>query len=152
MLQDSGREGLSLLAPRTLLERVRKGKEVMGILSGEPQYAWSENLAIRGAQEGDHAAFNYLYNLHSGRVDRVILRILKNVSDAEDLTQQVFLSLFRKIGTFRGESCLSTWLHRVAVNAALMHLRRKPPAELQTDSLGADAKTSLALADHSMRY
>ncbi len=56
--------------------------------------------------------------------------MLKNTSDAEDLTQQIFLRLFRKIGTFRGDSRFSTWLHRVAVNAVLMHVRRKRPAEI----------------------
>src|SRR5215831_4827642 len=110
----------------------------MSIPSEQATGGWSETEAIRAAQQGDRSAFAFLYSLHSGHVYRVILRILRNVSDAEDLTQQVFLGLFRKIGDFRGESRLSTWLHRIAVNAALMHLRRKRPADLQTDSLDTD--------------
>jgi RNA polymerase sigma factor (sigma-70 family) len=52
-----------------------------------------------------------------------------NTADAEDLTQEAFLQLYRKIGTFRGESAFSTWLHRLSVNVVLMRLRRKTLAE-----------------------
>src|SRR5262245_20971158 len=86
--------------------------------------------AIRRAQNGDAAAFEYLYRLHSRHVYSICLGMLKNRADAEDITQQVFLRVFRKIGTFRGDSGFSTWLHRVTVNAVLMHLRRKKPREI----------------------
>ncbi|HSC45979.1 MAG TPA: RNA polymerase sigma factor [Candidatus Acidoferrum sp.] len=123
----------------------------MNFLSAEPSKAWNETDAIHAAQQGDRSAFEFLYQEHSRRVYRVILRILKNVSDAEDLTQQVFLNLFRKIGSFRGESSLSTWLHRVAVNATLMHLRRKRPADVSTDGLDADTMSALAISDNTIR-
>jgi RNA polymerase sigma-70 factor (ECF subfamily) len=55
--------------------------------------------------------------------------MVRNTAEAEDLTQQTFIHLFRKIGTFRGESRFSTWLHRVTVNIVLMHLRRKKSTE-----------------------
>jgi RNA polymerase sigma-70 factor (ECF subfamily) len=97
--------------------------------------ALAEPEVIRRAQNGDARAFEYLYYSHSRHVYRVCLRMLKNTADAEDVTQQVFLRLFRKIGTFRGDSGFSTWLHRVAVNAVLMHLRRRKPKEILTDSL-----------------
>ena len=84
---------------------------------------WSEPEAIHKAQAGDPAAFECLYRRHSRTVYNLCLRMLKNRPDAEDLTQQVFLRLFRKIATFRGDSCLSTWLYRVTVNTVLMHLR-----------------------------
>jgi RNA polymerase sigma-70 factor (ECF subfamily) len=84
----------------------------------------SEAEAIRGAQRGDAAAFEYLYNKHRKHVFSVCLRMVRNNSDAEDLTQQIFLQVFRKINTFRGASAFSTWLHRVTVNAVLMHLRQ----------------------------
>jgi RNA polymerase sigma-70 factor (ECF subfamily) len=90
-----------------------------------------EQQAVRRAQNGDAAAFEYLYKVHGRRVYSVCLRMLRNREDAEDLTQQVFLQMFRKIGTFRSEGRVSTWLHRIAVNAVLMRWRRKRPAEVQ---------------------
>jgi RNA polymerase sigma-70 factor (ECF subfamily) len=66
-----------------------------------------------------------LYALHKRRVYSLCLRMLGNVAEAEDLTQEAFLQLYRKIGTFRGDSAFSTWLHRLAVNVVLMHLRKK---------------------------
>src|SRR6476660_5744983 len=95
----------------------------------------SEAEAIRQAKDGAAAAFEYLYKLHCGRVDSVCMRMLKNSAEAEDLTQQAFLHLFRKIGTFRGESRFSTWLHRVTVNLVLMYLRRKKSTELLAEDL-----------------
>jgi RNA polymerase sigma-70 factor, ECF subfamily len=99
--------------------------------STEP-IAWTEAEAIRRSQAGDSAAFDFLYQLHSRRVYALCLRMVNNPADAEDLMQEAFLQLFRKIGTFRGESAFSTWLHRMTVNVVLMRLRKK---SLPTDSL-----------------
>jgi RNA polymerase sigma-70 factor, ECF subfamily len=85
----------------------------------------SEAEAIARAKQGDAEAFECLYNLHKRRVYSLCLRMTANTAAAEDLTQEAFLQLFRKIGTFRGESAFSTWLHRMAVNVVLMQLRRK---------------------------
>ena len=85
----------------------------------------TEADAIRLAQAGDAAAFEFLYELHGRRVYALCLRMVGNPSDAEDLMQEAFLQLFRKIGTFRGESAFSTWLHRMTVNVVLMRLRKK---------------------------
>lgn len=85
----------------------------------------SEADAIRLAQKGDAAAFEQLYRLHSRRVYALCLRMVGNTAEAEDLAQEAFLQLFRKIHTFRGESAFSTWLHRLAVNVVLMKLRKK---------------------------
>ena len=87
--------------------------------------ALTEAEAIRLAQAGDAAAFEILYGLHSRRVYALCLRMVSNPSDAEDLMQEAFLQLFRKIGTFRSESAFSTWLHRMTVNVVLMRLRKK---------------------------
>src|SRR6516225_6833115 len=87
--------------------------------------AWTEAEAIRRAQAGDAAAFEHLFQLHSRRVYALCLRMVGNPADAEDLAQEAFLQLFRKIATFRGESAFSTWLHRMTVNIVLMHLRKK---------------------------
>jgi RNA polymerase sigma-70 factor (ECF subfamily) len=85
----------------------------------------SETEAIERAKQGDAEAFELLYNLHKRRVYSLCLRMTANTAAAEDLTQEAFLQLFRKIGTFRGESAFSTWLHRMAVNVVLMQLRKK---------------------------
>ena len=85
----------------------------------------SEAEAIERAKQGDASAFETLYNLHKRRVYSLCLRMTANTAAAEDLTQEAFLQLFRKIGTFRGESAFSTWLHRMAVNVVLMQLRKK---------------------------
>jgi RNA polymerase sigma-70 factor (ECF subfamily) len=85
----------------------------------------SEAEAIERAKQGDAEAFALLYGLHKRRVYSLCLRMTANSAKAEDLTQEAFLQLFRKIGTFRGESAFSTWLHRMAVNVVLMQLRKK---------------------------
>jgi RNA polymerase sigma-70 factor (ECF subfamily) len=85
----------------------------------------SEAEAIERAKQGDAEAFEVLYSLHTRRVYSLCLRMVANTAEAEDLAQEAFLQLFRKIGTFRGESAFSTWLHRLSVNVVLMHLRKK---------------------------
>jgi RNA polymerase sigma-70 factor (ECF subfamily) len=84
-----------------------------------------ESAAIERAQRGDPDAFERLYRLHKSRVYSLCLRMLGNPAEAEDLSQEAFLQLFRKIHTFRREAAFSTWLHRLVVNVVLMHLRRK---------------------------
>jgi RNA polymerase sigma-70 factor, ECF subfamily len=107
----------------------------------------SDSDAIQRAREGDGEAFEYLYNSRRKHVYGVCLRILRNSADAEDLTQQTFLQVFRKLGTFRGESGFSTWLHRVTINVVLMHLRRKKPTEARTEDLDS---VGLAADDASL--
>jgi RNA polymerase sigma-70 factor, ECF subfamily len=87
----------------------------------------NEAEAIQRACNGDRSVFEYLYRIHSRRVYALCLRMVRNTAEAEDLTQEVFLLLLRKIHTFRGESAFSTWLHRLAVNLVLMRLRKKSP-------------------------
>jgi RNA polymerase sigma-70 factor (ECF subfamily) len=77
------------------------------------------------AQAGDNYAFAQLYATHKRRIYSLCLRMVGSVAEAEDLTQEAFLQFHRKIQTFRGESALSTWLHRLAINVVLMHLRKK---------------------------
>jgi RNA polymerase sigma-70 factor (ECF subfamily) len=92
-----------------------------------------EAEAIQRAQQGDGLCFESLYGMHKRRVYSLCLRMTGNTAEAEDLTQEAFLQLYRKIATFRGESAFSTWLHRLAVNVVLMHLRKKglPEVSLQ---------------------
>ncbi len=95
----------------------------------------TEAEAIRQAKDGDAIAFEYLYQAHCRRVYGLCLRMIKNPAEAEDLTQQAFLQVYRKIGTFRGESGFSTWLYRVTANVVLMYLRRKRPTEILAEDL-----------------
>ncbi|RXH57024.1 RNA polymerase sigma factor RpoE [Granulicella sibirica] len=95
-----------------------------GLFKRNPPIA-GEAEAIEAAKNGDAEAFSKLYALHKRRVYTLCLRMLGNVSEAEDMTQEAFLHLFRKLGSFRGESAFSTWLHRLTVNLVLMHLRKK---------------------------
>src|SRR5260370_42554701 len=85
---------------------------------------WTREKAIEQAKEGEAAAFEFLYKAHCRRGYSLYLRMIKNPAEAEDLAQQAFLQLLRKIGTFRGESGFSTWLHRLAASIGVMHLRR----------------------------
>ena len=66
-----------------------------------------------------------LFYAHKPRIYSVCLRMTNNAAEAEDLTQDAFLQVFRKLSTFRGDSALSTWLYRIAVNTVLMHFRKK---------------------------
>ncbi len=95
--------------------------------SAEQAEAWfaSAEETLARAQAGDNVAFAQLYAQHKRRVYSLCLRMVGNVTEAEDLTQEAFLQLHRKIATFRGDSAFSTWLHRLTVNVVLMHLRRK---------------------------
>jgi RNA polymerase sigma-70 factor (ECF subfamily) len=94
-------------------------------VTGERIQPVSDVELARAAAAGDSAAFEKLYEQHRRRVYSLCLRMLGNVSQAEDLTQEVFLQLFKKIGSFRGDSAFTTWLHRLTVNQVLMHLRRR---------------------------
>ncbi len=95
----------------------------------------SEADAIRLAQEGNAEAFERIYQLHCRRVYSLCLRMMGNTAEAEDLAQEAFLQLFRKIHTFRGESAFSTWLHRLTVNVVLMRLRRKTAVEASLEQM-----------------
>jgi RNA polymerase sigma-70 factor (ECF subfamily) len=93
-----------------------------------------EASAITMARDGDARAFEFLYRLHSRRVYSLCLRMAGNPAEAEDLTQEAFLQLFRKVHTFRGDSRFSTWLHRLTVNVVLMSFRKKRHLETSLDA------------------
>jgi len=104
---------------------------------------FDEALAIERAKSGDALAFQALYDRHKRRVYSLCLRMTANTAEAEDLTQEAFLQLYRKIATFRGESAFSTWLHRLSVNVVLMHLRKKslPLVSLEETTQGGEDDT-----------
>ena len=104
----------------------------------------SERSLVQRAQSGDEQAFATLFQLHKRRVYSVCLQMTKDVADAEDLTQEAFLQVFRSVNSFRGESAFSTWLYRVAVNTVLMRLRRrKATPVLSLDELVSPESPSL---------
>jgi RNA polymerase sigma-70 factor (ECF subfamily) len=90
----------------------------------------SENEAVCLAQQGDAAGFERLYQLNSRRVYALCLHLVKNPTEAEDLTQDVFLQTFRKIQSFQGDSRFSTWLHRITLNIVLIRLHKRKPSEI----------------------
>jgi RNA polymerase sigma-70 factor (ECF subfamily) len=95
----------------------------------------NELTLVRRAQRGDEEAFAELFRLHRRRVYSVCLSMTRNIPEAEDLTQEAFLQVFHKVGTFRGDSAFSSWLHRVAVNTVLMkRRRRRSPPMLSLDA------------------
>lgn len=101
----------------------------------------------RRCQDGDAAAFEEVYRAHAGRLYSLLVRMAGSTSDAEDLLQDVFLHAHRKLGSFRGESSLGTWLYRLAVNHCLDVLRgRHAKMTRVTDSLDAEGAAEPAAA------
>ena len=90
----------------------------------------------RIAAEGNLEAFELIYERYHRRTYSLTLRMTASQTEAEDLTQEVFIQLFRKIGSFRGDSAFSTWLHRLTVNQVLMHFRRRSVKNERTSDDG----------------
>ena len=90
----------------------------------------------RLATAGNLAAFEMIYQRYHRRTYSLALRMTGSQTEAEDLTQEVFIQLFRKIGSFRGDSAFSTWLHRMTVNQVLMHFRRRSVKNERTSEDG----------------
>jgi RNA polymerase sigma-70 factor (ECF subfamily) len=91
----------------------------------DPSMLADEDALLRGLRAGDDAAFEALVRAHGGRMLAVARRLLGSEEDAKDAVQDAFISAFRSIGTFEGGSRLATWLHRIAINSALMKLRTR---------------------------
>jgi len=97
--------------------------------------AMQSDASVNTALAGDRmSGFEELYKRFYRRVYSVCLRMTGNVAEAEDLTQEVFIQLHRKLGSFRGEAAFTTWLHRLTVNQVLMHFRKRSVrSELTTE-------------------
>src|SRR6267154_6080733 len=92
----------------------------------EEAFQTQTNMLCRNATGSGRAQpFEEIFQLHHRRVYSICLRMIGNSTEAEDLTQDVFVQVFRKLGSFRGESAFTTWLHRLTVNQVLMHFRKK---------------------------
>jgi len=104
-------------------------------------------LAAR-CRQGDPDAFEELYRAHAGRLYSLIFRMAGSVQEAEDLLQEVFLTAHRKLGSFRGDSALGTWLYRLAVNQCLDFLRGRQAKMARTtgslDEEGAEEPMAAA--------
>jgi RNA polymerase sigma-70 factor (ECF subfamily) len=85
----------------------------------------SERVIVQQLQAGDLSQFEFLYRSYKRRIFSLCLRMIDDYSLAEDFTQEAFITAFRRIDTFRGDSAFATWLHRIAVNIVLMHVRQQ---------------------------
>ena len=112
---------------KTRLEKGFELKPNMFCGNASQESAMSIRDLIKSRQiagSGPTQLFEEIFRLHHRRVYSICLRMIGNPAEAEDLTQDVFLQVFRKLGTFRGESAFTTWLHRLTVNQVLMHFRK----------------------------
>ena len=115
------------------LDRVQRAVGEGGGGAGENG---AEAELIDAVRRGDAEAFELLLNRHQERVLRLVLSILKDPMDTEEVVQDVFVRVLDKIDSFRGDSSFSTWIHRIAVNAALMRKRQhRAGAEVPLDEV-----------------
>jgi RNA polymerase sigma-70 factor (ECF subfamily) len=110
--------------------------------SNQRRQGSSVEETVRLAQQGDAAAFETIYRLHCRHVYALCLRMASDPTEAEDLTQDAFLQVFRKIHTFRGDSAFSSWLYRLTANVVLMHFRRRRTAPASLDEILANDEES----------
>jgi RNA polymerase sigma-70 factor (ECF subfamily) len=104
--------------------------------SDTPPGSPSDDALVASLRAGDETAYEKLITTHGGPMLAAIRRILPNAEDAQDALQDAFLSAFKAVERFEAQSKLSTWLHRIAVNAALMRLRKlKRSKEQSVESL-----------------
>jgi RNA polymerase sigma-70 factor (ECF subfamily) len=121
---------------RNIMTKTEDDKRNAGVVTAEAKKR-KEPTDFELAQKagaGDADAFEQIYRRHFRRVYALCLRMLGDPTRAEDMTQEVFVQLFNKIGSFRGESAFTTWLHRMTVNLVLMYFRKASTrSELLTD-------------------
>jgi RNA polymerase sigma-70 factor (ECF subfamily) len=96
----------------------------------------NDDISLEALRNGDRSEFSRLVELYSGKLYRLGLKMLGNPQDAEDILQETYLKAFRGIKSFDGRASISTWLYRIAVNEALMHLRRKYPETVSIEEPG----------------
>jgi len=105
-----------------------------------PKALLAMDMVVEKAKNGDRSAFEKLYTFYKTPVYTLCLRLTKDVLDAEDLTQEVFLQVYRKVNSFRGEAAFGSWLYRVATNVTMMHLRKRHLHELPLDVLEPESR------------
>jgi RNA polymerase sigma-70 factor (ECF subfamily) len=117
----------------------------MGVTGSSASTTEDERHLVELSRSGDRSAFRQIVESHQGRVYRIALALTRDHHDAEDLVQDVFIQAYRSIGSFRGDAALSTWLHRLTLNAATSAARRRRARPAEPLDTGGD--TSLAVAD-----
>ena len=112
----------------------------------------TDELLVRRFKDGSAEAFEVLVQRHGTRIYNLCLRILGDAEEAADASQDTFLAVLRKLGSFRGDAAFTTWLHRVAVNACYDSLRRKrrrPMLQIATEEGDDRPEPSLPEPDHA---
>ncbi|MFA7406684.1 MAG: sigma-70 family RNA polymerase sigma factor [Anaerolineaceae bacterium] len=94
----------------------------------------SDAIDLAALRRKDKDAFTQLVKADSGKIYRLALKMLANEQDAEDVLQETFIKAYKNIETFEGRSKISTWLYRIAVNEALMLIRKRKPAQVDFDA------------------
>ena len=111
-----------------------------------------ENILVKKAINGDNSAFEMLMEKHMGIIYNIALRMAANQDDAEDMTQEIMIKIFRSLGSFKGNSKFSTWIYRVAVNTCLDELKKKKNKKhlsLDAEISGDDGEGQLEIKDDS---
>ena len=111
-----------------------------------------ENILVKKAINGDNSAFEMLMEKHMGIIYNIALRMAANQDDAEDMTQEIMIKIFRSLSSFKGNSKFSTWIYRVAVNTCLDELKRKKNKKhlsLDAEISGDDGEGQLEIKDDS---
>ena len=99
----------------------------------EPNPSSRPEISIEALRQGNRSEFARLVDAYSGSIYRLALKILNNPQDAEDVLQETFFKALRGLRSFEGRSSLTTWLYRIAVNEALMLIRRRQPGQVSLD-------------------
>ena len=103
------------------------------MMRNEKKSSRPDEALARLAANGNAAAFDEIYSRHRSFVYSLAVRMTRNQADAEDLTQESFVSVWRRVGSFRGEAAFTTWLYRLVSNQVKMHFRyRSSRPEMQT--------------------
>lgn len=114
--------------------------------------AVDENKLVNKAVKGDNSAFEALMEKHMGIIYNIALRMTANQDDAEDMTQEIMIKIFRSLGSFKGNSKFSTWIYRVAVNTCLDELKKKKNRKhlsLDAEISGDDGENQIEIKDDS---
>ncbi len=93
----------------------------------------NDTSLVQAAQHGDKRAFGQLVERYEQRVYNLARKMMRDPQDAEDVLQETFISVYRNLGNFHGDSSFSTWLYRIATNASLMKIRARKEPTLSLD-------------------